>query len=183
MASRTLHLYAQRISGAKLVEYGGGMTRLFATNHFGTITARLNVSGRLMETYPYLPYGDTGRIARKAEPIPLLKSPNDPSHCKVGDPRQQRPYDRDQPQIVKESPRWKFIAPIRAGMKASRASAKFPDRQRPLKRQRARSSLWDPSIPEKRSRPIFQPRTGTDTRRPSISPTPSKRTKRVSSSW
>ena len=44
--------------GGKLVETSGGVTWLFATNHLGTIAARMNVSGTLMETYRYLPYGE-----------------------------------------------------------------------------------------------------------------------------
>ena len=42
----------------KLVESSGGTTWFFATNHLGTIAARMNVSGTLMETYRYLPYGE-----------------------------------------------------------------------------------------------------------------------------
>ncbi len=44
--------------GGKLVEYSGGTTWFLATNHLGTIAARMNVSGTLMETYRYLPYGE-----------------------------------------------------------------------------------------------------------------------------
>ncbi len=44
--------------GGKLVEYSGGTTWFFATNHLGTIAARMNVSGQTMETYRYLPYGE-----------------------------------------------------------------------------------------------------------------------------
>ncbi|MEJ2147547.1 MAG: RHS repeat-associated core domain-containing protein, partial [Acidobacteriota bacterium] len=36
--------------------YSGGTTWFFATNHLGTIAARMNV--KLMETYRYLPYGE-----------------------------------------------------------------------------------------------------------------------------
>ncbi len=50
-------LYVQGLGG-KLVEYSGGTTWFFATNHLGTIAARMNVSGTLMETYRYLPYGE-----------------------------------------------------------------------------------------------------------------------------
>ncbi len=50
-------LYVQGLGG-KLVEYSGGVTWFFATNHLGTIAARMNVSGTLMETYRYLPYGE-----------------------------------------------------------------------------------------------------------------------------
>ncbi len=50
-------LYVQGLGG-KLVEYSGGTTWFFATNHLGTIAARMNVSGQLMETYRYLPYGE-----------------------------------------------------------------------------------------------------------------------------
>ncbi|MEJ2082306.1 MAG: RHS repeat-associated core domain-containing protein [Acidobacteriota bacterium] len=44
--------------GGKLVEYSAGTTWFFATNHLGTIAARMNVGGQLMETYRYLPYGE-----------------------------------------------------------------------------------------------------------------------------
>ncbi len=44
--------------GGKLVESSGGTTWFLATNHLGTIAARMNVSGTLMETYRYLPYGE-----------------------------------------------------------------------------------------------------------------------------
>ncbi len=50
-------LYVQGLGG-KLVEYSGGTTWFFATNHLGTIAARMNVSGQLMETYRYLLYGE-----------------------------------------------------------------------------------------------------------------------------
>ena len=50
-------LYVSDPNG-KLVEYSGGTTWFFATNHLGTIAARMNVSGTLMETYRYLPYGE-----------------------------------------------------------------------------------------------------------------------------
>ncbi len=44
--------------GGKLVETSGGTRWFFATNHLGTIAARMNVSGTLTETYRYLPYGE-----------------------------------------------------------------------------------------------------------------------------
>jgi hypothetical protein len=52
--------------GGKLVEYSGGTTWFFATNHLGTIAARMDISGQLMETYRYLPcderyFGSEGR--------------------------------------------------------------------------------------------------------------------------
>ena len=44
--------------GGKLVEYSDGGTKFFVTNHLGTIAARMDLSGQLMETYRYLPYGE-----------------------------------------------------------------------------------------------------------------------------
>ncbi len=44
--------------GGKLVETSDGTAWFFATNHLGTIAARMNVGGQLMETYRYLPYGE-----------------------------------------------------------------------------------------------------------------------------
>jgi hypothetical protein len=52
--------------GGKLVEYSGGTTWFFATNHLGTIAARMDLSGQTMETYRNLPYGE--RYARCNSP-------------------------------------------------------------------------------------------------------------------
>ncbi len=56
-ACRQSRLYVSGLGG-KLVETSDGTTWFFATNHLGTIAARMNVGGQLMETYRYLPYGE-----------------------------------------------------------------------------------------------------------------------------
>ncbi len=57
VAGQWRKLFVQGLGG-KLVESSGGTTWFFATNHLGTIAARMNVRGTLMETYRYLPPGE-----------------------------------------------------------------------------------------------------------------------------